>query len=429
MRKFTVLIIAAAICAVILSVSADYFKKKDGSVTDGNICSGAESANEMRPQQSGGSRNASGGFFEGLRGVWLSCYEIKDLAFGKTEDEYRVNVEAVLDRLCEYSFNTVFFQVRAFSDSLYLSELFPASEMLSVDSAGRPVFDAFGIFLECARSRGIAVHAWVNPFRVSYSDDIKKLPKGSPALALYKNNKKSQALLICEKGIYYNPASESARKCVLDGIREILEKYAPDGIHFDDYFYPDCDFDDSLLYGQYRSAGGGMSIQRWRCANVSEFVSSVYSLVKSVGGNDCIFGISPDADIERDRNKYYADVALWCGTEGYIDYIMPQIYFGFENETKPFKSVADDWAKAVKSPNVKLYAGLAAYKCGLTDKNAGTGRNEWAVNSDILARQASYLAENGLYKGFCLFSYSYSFGKNAGNNSEKELKKLSFMLK
>jgi uncharacterized lipoprotein YddW (UPF0748 family) len=139
-------------------------------------------------------------------------------------------------------------------------------------------------------------------------------------------------LLICENGIFLNPAHSESRKLVFEGIREILNKYKVQGIHFDDYFYPEAEkINDGKLYKEYKNQGGVLTIEEWRRENVNALVSGVYSLVKSCD-NNMIFSISPSADIEKCRNVFYADVEKWCREEGFADYIIPQIYLGFENE-------------------------------------------------------------------------------------------------
>ena len=360
-----------------------------------------------------------------LRGVWLSCYEIETLCASGSEKKYREEVETVLEKLCENKINTVFFQARAFCDALYYSEIFPDSVYVSGSAGKKAPFDSLKIFIEIADKYGVAVHAWVNPFRVSYNGDINALPKDSPAVGLAGYD---GALIICSEGIYLNPADSRCRRLILDGIRELVSGYGISGIHFDDYFYPDCEFDDTLLYKKYKKEGGTLSVADWRRANVSDFISSVYSLVKEQNAH-LVFGISPEASVERCRERLFADVEKWCGCEGYIDYIMPQLYFGFENENAPFCRLALEWSQTVNADCVELMCGLAVYKCGRTDKNAGSGAREWAVNSDILARQYDFLKKNGVYSGFCLFSYSFAFGKNVNDNSDTELKMLSDMLK
>lgn len=160
----------------------------------------------------------------------------------------------VFDNLERGKINTVFYQCRAFCDSFYESEIFPVSKYITAGKT-TPAFDPLEIFSQFCRERNVKLHCWVNPYRVSYNSDFEKLPKDSPVRALYKENKNS--LIICDKGIYLNPAADGTGKLVLDGIREILDKYDVDGIHFDDYFYPESeDLKDGALYGDYRKNGG-----------------------------------------------------------------------------------------------------------------------------------------------------------------------------
>lgn len=357
--------------------------------------------------------------------VWLSYSEIGSLVKGKSVEEYRESLEKVFENLKQGKINTVFYQCRAFCDSLYNSELFPVSRYLTEEDVALG-YDPLGIFAEFARKENIELHCWINPYRVSYGKDVKALPKASPALDLYEKN--SEALIVCQDGIYLNPAVPEVRETVLEGIREILENYNVNGIHFDDYFYPEnIGTGDKVSYNSYKSDGGTLGLAQWRRENISSLVSSVYSLVKSFGAG-LSFGVSPCADIEKCRDVFYADVESWCSEEGYIDYVIPQIYFGFENEKMPFERVAAQWANAVTEGNVKLICGLGAYKCGRNDKNAGKGKDEWKQNGDVLARQYEYIRSSSVYKGFSLFSYSYSFGENTNEISEKEIKNLLDML-
>ncbi len=355
--------------------------------------------------------------------VWLTYSEIGSLVKNKTEEEYRESLQKLFDNLEEGKINTVFYQCRAFCDSFYESEIFPVSKYMGEEKLA---FDPFEIFLEMAKSKNIKVHCWVNPYRVSYNNDFSLLPENSPVRKLYKDNENS--LFICNEGIFLNPAVNEGRKLVLDGIREILNKYQVDGIHFDDYFYPDTDdLNDKTLYKAYQKNGGILSLADWRRENVSALVGSVYSLVKSYN-EALIFSISPSADIEKCKNVFYADVEKWCSEEGFADYIIPQIYFGFENEKMPFEAVVKKWEKLTEGSNVKLICGMAAYKCGKADENAGTGKNEWQENVNILSRQYEQTLKSQAWQGFSLFSYSYTFSENMSENSKKEIKNLLYMV-
>ena len=357
--------------------------------------------------------------------VWLTYSEIGSLVKGKSEREYRKSLEAVFNNLKENKINTVFYQCRAFCDSFYNSDIFPVSKYISAESRGL-AFDPFGIFSEMAELNDITVHCWVNPYRISYDSEFENLPEDSPARELYKEDK--NALIICDKGIFLNPATDEARGLVLSGIREILNKYNVAGIHFDDYFYPETDeINDGKLYKEYKNQGGTLSLKAWRRENVNVLVSSVYSLLKSQN-EALIFSVSPCADIEKCRNVFYADVEKWCREEGFVDLIIPQIYYGFENEAMPFTEVMKGWGTLVEGSNVKLVCGLAPYKCGRTDEFAGKGKNEWCENVNILSRQYEQALEALEFQGFSLFSYSYCFGENVTQISKKEIKNLMCMV-
>lgn len=360
-----------------------------------------------------------------IYGIWLTYSEIGGLVKGKTEAEYRASLEIVFENLKANKINTVFYQCRAFCDSLYNSEIFPASKYITVSSTA-PDFDPLEIFLEKAESYEISVHCWINPYRISYDSDFKSLPMDSPARKLYKDNKNN--LLICDEGIFLNPAHEECRRLVLSGIREILSKYKVAGIHFDDYFYPEAEeINDKELYKEYKNKGGSISLKEWRRENVNVLISSVYSLVKAEN-EKLAFSISPAADIEKCKNVFYADVEKWCREEGFIDFIVPQLYFGFENEEMPFEKLSEEWSELCQSGNTKLVLGMAPYKSGRADEFAGKGENEWIENVNILSRQYEQMSQNLMWQGFSLFSYSYCFGENVTQNSKKEIKNLLFMI-
>lgn len=357
--------------------------------------------------------------------VWLTYSEIGSFVKNKTESEYRESLEALFENLKENKINTVFYQCRAFCDSFYNSDIFPVSKYITADS-NLPAFDPFETFLEMAEKYNISVHCWINPYRISYDAEFKNLPKNSPARELYKADKNT--LIVCDEGIFLNPATDEARALVLSGIREILKKYRVDGIHFDDYFYPETkEINDDELYKAYKKQGGKLSLSEWRRENVNVLVSSVYSFVKAHNEN-MIFSISPSADIEKCKNVFFCDVEKWCREEGFVDLIIPQIYYGFENEEMPFGKVFKEWNDLCKTQNVKLLCGLGAYKCGREDKFAGKGKDEWNENVNILSTQYEQALVSPVWQGFSLFSYSYCFGDNVTEISKKEIKNLLYMV-
>ncbi len=413
MRFFKLLCMLSVISVVVWAVLFCIENGKADFVKVNNT--GEEAADEIPEQK------------PSLQGVWLSYTEIGDLVQGNSAEQYREKITEMMEKFSVTGINTVFYHGRAFCDSLYYSDIFPASKNLSQEAVSGLSYDPLEELLNISKQYGIRVHLWLNPYRVSYNSDLKKIPDNSPAKKLYEQNRAT--LIICDMGIFLNPACSEARSLVLAGIREALDKYELDGVHFDDYFYPSAEeLGDGEMYKQYKKQGGRLTLAQWRRENVNSLVSSVYALVKSYS-QAMIFSISPAADIEKCTDVFYADVRKWATAEGYVDYLIPQIYFGFENSTAPFNDVVREWERLASGGCVRLACGLGAYKCGSKDENAGRGASEWIENRDILARQYEALQKSGSWQGFVLFSYSYCYGDNVNENSNMEIKNLENMIK
>ncbi len=338
-----------------------------------------------------------------IRAVWISVYDMADLK-GMSEGGFRAKCENMFKDISERGLNHVFVQVRPSGDALYESEIFPWSKYISGEQGMSPGYDPLEIFLKTAHSHNLKLHAWINPYRISStSSDMEKLSETNPARRLYNDNPRD--VYLSTEGIYYNPASERVQKLILDGVREIVKNYDVDGIHIDDFFYPTVEEDiDKEEYEAYKENSGKASLDDWRRNQVNAFVSGMYSAVKSENEN-VIVSISPSADIVADKNVHYADVALWCSEKGYCDWIIPQAYYGFDNEYLPYKRSVNEWKELVTNESIKLVIGLASYKCGAEDLYAGNGKNEWEKNDDILLRQLMYLRKKEC-DGFSLFSYN-----------------------
>ena len=166
---------------------------------------------------------------ENLKGVWFSYYEIGKIFASLSKEEAEQKAEEIFADLAGKGINTVFFHVRAFADAFYPSKLFPRSEYAPKS------FDLLKLIIEAAHAQQISLHAWINPYRVANDKELSDLPDTSPAVELYKKSR--QNLFFHKGGIYMNPARKGVQKLILGGIRELVESYDIDGIHFDDYFY------------------------------------------------------------------------------------------------------------------------------------------------------------------------------------------------
>ena len=352
-----------------------------------------------------------------VRGIWLSYLDLGPLLSGKSESAFTASIGVVMDNIKNLGLNTVYAQVRPFGDALYYSDYFPSSYLFTGTEGeiGSQPYDALEIMIQAAHSRGLRIEAWLNPYRVRTSN--KALSSDNPARQMLDTGD----ALRYDGGIYYNPGSAAARQLILDGVREIVANYDVDGIHFDDYFYPpnaSASFDQAT----YQASGSSKSLAAWRREQVDILVKAVYNAV----GTGTIFGISPAGNSQNNYNALYCDVEKWLTTPGYVDYICPQVYFGFNNSVKPYKSTAKEFNDMITQSGVKLYVGLAAYKIG----DAQQGGSEWVQNTDIMARQVEYARTLSRYGGFALYRYDSLFNPAGGVSGavKKEIANLKDIL-
>lgn len=347
---------------------------------------------------------------EEMRAVWISYLDLKSILTGATESEYRKNLGKALDNIRDLGLNTVIFQVRPFGDALYPSAYFPWSFVATGTEGKDPGFDPLAIAIEEAEKRDLAVEAWINPYRVRTADRKEAISAANPVNKMLK----SGDALTYNGGTYYNPASEAAQELIVNGVTELVKNYDITAIHFDDYFYPTTDPEfDADSYAAYQKAGGRLSLEDWRRENVNTLVRKVYQAVHDTAketGKEVRFGISPQGNRSNNYKEQYIDVDLWLREPGYVDYIAPQIYFGFENASRPFVETAAEWSRQVRLPNIDLYIGLAPFKLGQADQWAGdSGKEEWLDTTDILARMVQTAREQSAYGGFALFRYDSLF--------------------
>ena len=311
------------------------------------------------------------------RAVWVSYLDIVPM-MSPEKVTFENNIDSMLNNLATISVTDIFFQVRAFGDSIYPSAVYPSAAETLYNMSDS--FDYLDIVLQKCRARGVRLHAWINPYRLHGS-------KGAVYQAFVDSLDAQDyyAVVPTDTGRTLNPASGVAQKLVADGVKEILDNYDIDGIHLDDYFYPTTDEAfDTHYYAAYLSGGGTMELAEWRRNNVTTVIKQLFDAVK-VKSAGIEFGIAPDASISRNMQQHYLDVELMCRNEGYLDYICPQVYFGYQNTNMPFLSTVTEWSEYTTECDIMV--GLSFYKVGTADTNAGSGSGEWLNNSDIISRQ------------------------------------------
>lgn len=333
-----------------------------------------------------------------MRGVWVSTVLNLDYPTQPTADAAELKAEAdrILDGAAELGFNAIFLQVRPCADAFYKSDIYPWSIYLTGEQGQAPTggFDPLAYWVEGAHQRGLELHAWLNPYRVTRAAaEWDKLADDSPA------KQHPEWVVKYQDNYYFDPALADVQELVIDGAVEIVKNYDVDGIHLDDYFYPGTDFDDSASYAKY---GAGKDLGDWRRENVNKLVSGLYQAIKAADKN-VDFGISPagiwasqtlnpsgSATTSTYSSYYnmYADTRGWVKA-GWLDYIAPQIYWERGHKTADFTALLDWWSEQVDGTGVKLYVGLADYKT----LEAKASDNAWFDGREIAAQMAACAAK------------------------------------
>lgn len=344
-----------------------------------------------------------------VRGIWIAS--VANINFPSSAelsaDEQRTELDEIIATVYSLGINSIYFQVRPSCDSLYKSEIFPISEWLSTDGSLADDFDPLSYIVDEAHKRGISVHAWINPLRITYKtydskdDALNSLHTDSPALkdpdwSVYYSGK-----------LYFDPGIPEVRDLIADGVYEIVEKYDVDGIIFDDYFYPypvpDAKFCDNTTYLKYGS--GFENIDDWRRNNINLMIEQCYHAVKTADAT-CLYGVAPfgiwqniSTSSEGSRTNgleaysaIYCDAVAWI-RGGYIDYISPQLYWQFSNSAASFDILTEWWNKQLEGTDIKLIISHAAYNSEV-----------WESYTEI-REQVEFARESRAYAGSIFYGY------------------------
>lgn len=310
-----------------------------------------------------------------LRGVWVASVDNTDWPSrpGLSAREQRAELLARLDDAVERRLKTVFFQVRPSADALWPSRFEPWAQYLTGEPGGDPGWDPLEVAISEAHQRGLKLHAWFNPYRIALHDDPSRLAEGHPA--------RSHPEWVVPYGgmLYYNPGLPEVRAFVQDAMFDAIERYDVDGVHWDDYFYPypleGETFDDDAAY---REHGADFPDRGdWRRHNIDLLVRETAERLRKTKP-DVPFGISPfgvwrnqetdpqGSDTRAGVQTYddlYADTRSWV-REGWIDYVVPQLYWNLGFEAADYAQLVPWWADVVEGTEVRLYIGEALYKVG-----------------------------------------------------------------
>lgn len=287
-----------------------------------------------------------------FRGAWLHTVHQGQYASQSTSENQKYLCDQ-LDRLQAAGVNVVIFQIRPSADSFYPSRLEPWSRFLSGKPgvAPSPAWDPLQFMIDECHARGMELHAWLNPYRVTTT--AKEVPAEGH---LY--HKYPKRFIRYDGKLYFDPGQPENRKFICSVVDDIISRYDVDGIHMDDYFYPypagNQPFPDDASYKKY---GKGMDRGDWRRKNVDMLIEELHNTIDARKPWIC-FGVSPfgiwrnkssdergsDTNGLQNYDALYADVLLWS-EKGWIDYNMPQLYWELEHKAAPSLTLVHWWNK------------------------------------------------------------------------------------
>lgn len=298
------------------------------------------------------------------RGIWVSCFEYGEIGLaGKNETEFCASADKLFSNIRANGCNTVYFHVRSFDDAIYPSSVTGWSKRLLAGGSA-PAYDPLKLLVRYAHKYGLKFHAWMNPYRVTMKKTL-------------------------------NPGDSATTERIVKQVKEILNHYSVDGIHFDDYFYTS-----EKKYNKVK--------KEERMEHVNDMVHKVHKAVRKKGK---VFGISPAGDITY-CEKIGADIKTWMSKAGYVDYIAPQLYWSDEykldgKKTKLFQERLELW-RSLNTRDVPMYIGLALYKAG----EKVTNDVGWKKSNTNLSRQLGKI-RTGNTEGYILFCYTDLYRKGA----------------
>lgn len=330
-----------------------------------------------------------------FRGVWMPT--VTGEYSYMSEKDMKAKLTSELDLMEKTGINAVFFQIRPASDAWYKSNFEPWSRYITGTQGKDPGWDPTRFMIDECHKRGIEFHAWINPYRV----------KTSPSTALSANhyyNRHPELFFEYGGQTFFDPSRQESRDFICNVIMDIVMNYDVDAIHMDDYFYPypkpgEKIPDEVAFRGNSR---GFSDIGDWRRDNVNKLIKKIHETLMATAPW-VQFGISPfgiyrnqSSDPKGSHTKglqnydqLYADVLLWA-KEGWIDYLVPQIYWEIGHPAADYAELLKWWSK--NATGCRLYIGQDILRTASPDCLGSQQRAKFDL-----------LRANGCVDGYCLY--------------------------
>ena len=309
-----------------------------------------------------------------MRAAWVAS--VSNLNFpsrpGLSASTQREQIHRIVSAAADCGLNALMVQVRPESDALYESKLEPWSRYLTGVQGRSPGYDPLQCFIEEGRSRGVAIHAWINPFRAATG--------GAATADTHISHTMPDAVRKVGSWRWMDPGDTAVREQVIRVCTDLLRRYRLAGIVLDDYFYPypgsglpRGTFPDDATYGRYRTDGGSLGVAAWRRANIDALVQDLHRAV-SAARPGAQFGVSPfgiyrpgvPAGVEARVDQFaelYADPVNWL-RQGWVDYLSPQLYWP-DAGPQSYSALLRWWRGPETNPrHIPIYPSIALDRLG-----------------------------------------------------------------
>ena len=307
-----------------------------------------------------------------LKAAWVAS--VYNLNFpsksGLSLEAQKTQIREIVGSAARAGLNALMIQVRPESDTLYSSSLEPWSRFLTGTQGLSPGYDPLSYFIKEGISQGIAIHAWINPYRAATN-------WGESRASNHVSRQFAGSVRRIGNSLWLDPGDPAVREHIVEVVRDIVRRYEVAGVILDDYFYPYPSrasprgtFPDRASYAKY---GKGMALEDWRRQNVTELVQELHRAVKQTRPG-ALFGVSPfgiyrqgsPADVTAELDQYrdlYADPAKWL-RHGLVDYLSPQLYWR-DKSAQSFSSLLRWWRSFEVNPlGVPIYPSIALDRLG-----------------------------------------------------------------